>query len=158
MELKVFKIFIIMEEKKCCNCKELKKLSEFNKNKTKKDGYNTICRVCSKLRSRKYYQDNREHHKNVTSKRRKKTLKDVRIKLFEYYKTHSCIICGENDPIVLEFDHRVKESKTNDVSSLVYGGSGWSTIEKEIEKCDVMCANCHRRKTAKDFGWYKDLL
>jgi hypothetical protein len=28
-------------------------------------------------------------------------------------------------------------------------------VKNEIEKCDVRCANCHRRKTAKDFNWYK---
>jgi hypothetical protein len=147
-----------METKKCCNCKELKILSEFNKNKAKKDGYNTICRVCSNLRSKKYYEDNVDHHKKVIAKRKKKILKEVRKKIFQYYKENPCVICGENDPIVLEFDHREKGTKIKEVSSLVGSGWGWETIKKEIEKCDVMCANCHRRKTAKDFGWYKDFL
>jgi hypothetical protein len=31
----------------------------------------------------------------------------------------------------------------------------WARVRAEIEKCDVRCVNCHRRKTARDFGWLK---
>jgi hypothetical protein len=40
------------------------------------------------------------------------------------------------------------------VSALVNGKYSWSKILEEIEKCDVRCANCHRRRTAKQLGWY----
>ena len=65
-------------------------------------------------------------------------------------------MCGENDPLVLTFDH-LKDKKFNIGSAI---GSGYSIkrIESEIAKCQVMCANCHFRKTAQQFGWYKLLL
>jgi hypothetical protein len=70
--------------------------------------------------------------------------------------THPCIDCGESDPIVLEFDHREGEKKLAAVSTLMTQmKASLKTIKAEIVKCDVRCANCHRRKTAKERGWYK---
>ena len=62
--------------------------------------------------------------------------------------------CNENDPIVLEFDH-LRDKRMN-VAKLIQGGYPEKTILLEIEKCEVRCANCHRRKTAKDQGWWKN--
>ncbi len=147
-----------MEIKHCGTCSTDKETTEFNKNKSKKDGLNSICRECSKKRSKKYYKENLEHHKVETKKRSKKILKENRKKLFEYYKTHPCIDCGNSNPIVLELDHRDGVEKVDNISKLVGWGSSWDSIEKEIEKCDVRCANCHRIRTAKQFNWYKGLL
>lgn len=145
-----------METKKCCKCKEIKILTDFNKNKVKKDGYNGICRECSNLRSKKYYSDNKEHHKKVIRERAKKQILENRKKLFEYYKLNPCVDCGESDPVVLDSDHMY--DKKNNISTMVHSGNSWETINNELEKCETRCSNCHRRKTAKDFGWYKDLM
>jgi len=48
---------------------------------------------------------------------------------------------------VLEFDH-VRGQKVKNVADLVKDGVRWSLIDEEIGKCDVRCANCHRRRTA----------
>jgi hypothetical protein len=142
--------------KKCTSCKDDKFLSDFNKNKSKKDGYNNICRVCSNKRSKKYYHDNVEHHKVVIGVRRKKEVLINRQNLYNYYLEHPCVDCNENDPIVLESDHKDDANKINNVSNMVYQNS-WGTILIELEKCETRCANCHRRRTAKQFDWYKDL-
>jgi protein-arginine kinase activator protein McsA len=147
-----------MEIKHCGTCSTDKATTEFNKNKSKKDGLSSICRECSKARSKRYYTENLEHHKVEVRKRSKKTINENREKLFEYYKNNPCIDCGNSNPIVLELDHRDSVEKFDNVSNLVGGGFSWSLIEREIEKCDVRCANCHRIRTAKQFGWYKDLL
>ncbi len=54
------------------------------------------------------------------------------------------------DPIVMEFDH-VVPGKITDVSTMVRDGSPIVKIQREIAKCVVRCANCHRRKTAREF-------
>ena len=46
--------------------------------------------------------------------------------------------CGESDPIVLEFHHR--QGKGRAISEMIIGGYPNSTIQVEIDKCDVLCA------------------
>lgn len=142
--------------KTCTVCKDEKLLGEFNKNKSKKDGYNNICRICSQERSKRYYNENRDHHKEIVYNRKLNLINENRIKLFHYYETHPCIICGETDPIVLELDHRDGVDKVDNISNLM--DRCWETIQIEINKCDVRCANCHRRRTAIQQNWYKGLI
>jgi hypothetical protein len=146
-----------METKKCTICKESKLLCEFNKNKTTKDGFNNLCRECSKSISKKYYQENRERHKKIISLRNKKLIKENRQKLFDFYKNNKCIDCGNSNPIVLELDHKDDVRKTSTISNMIHSGISWKKIEEEISKCEVRCANCHRIRTSIQFGWYKDL-
>jgi hypothetical protein len=63
----------------------------------------------------------------------------------EYKATHPCVDCGEADPIVLEFDHREPSEKSFSLSDA--RRLSLSKIAAEIAKCDVRCANCHRRRT-----------
>lgn len=63
----------------------------------------------------------------------------------DYLLSHPCVDCGEADVIVLDFDH-VREKKDCDVNALVYGWSSLARLMREIAKCDVRCANCHRRR------------
>lgn len=73
--------------------------------------------------------------------------------IWDYLEKNPCITCGEDDPIVLEFDHRDPAEKVDTISRLALSAS-LATITAEIAKCDVLCAHCHRRRTAKQFGWY----
>ena len=79
-----------------------------------------------------------------------------RAKIVKYLQEHPCIDCGEKDIIVLEFDHRHGMEKVGDVAKMVFSYS-WERILLEIEKCDVRCANCHRRRTASSRGYFKTL-
>ena len=73
--------------------------------------------------------------------------------MFAYLDVHPCVDCGERDPLVLDFDHR--SDKIAEVSVLVGRGADWTTIAEEIAKCEVRCANCHRRRTAERAGGYR---
>jgi hypothetical protein len=75
-------------------------------------------------------------------------------RLWEYLLEHPCVDCGEPDPVVLDFDH-VGGVKTANVSYLLNSAAGWERVESEMKKCEVRCANCHRRKTAREQNWYK---
>jgi hypothetical protein len=78
--------------------------------------------------------------------------------VWDYLCSHPCIECGEGDPIVLEFDHREQDTKCGDISNMAGGSLGIDTLVEEIKKCDVLCANCHRRRTAKQQNWYKGIV
>lgn len=71
----------------------------------------------------------------------------IRKHLREYLSDKSCIDCGIEDPIVLDFDHREPEEKYKNVARMLSGHYSWNRILVEIQKCDLRCANCHRRKT-----------
>lgn len=136
--------------KACSKCKRTD--VEFHKNKHRVDGLQNICKLCKKEMGATYFQDSKEHHKNLNKERRQK----ARQHIWDYLKSHPCIDCGETDPIVLEFDHR--SDKVMAVSHMITAGLSIEKIDLEIAKCDIRCAHCHRRKTAKELGWYKDLI
>jgi hypothetical protein len=70
----------------------------------------------------------------------------------EFLKTHPCVDCGETDILVLEFDH-VRGKKTGNVSAMVNSAFSLEAVRREVSKCEVRCANCHRRRTAEQFRW-----
>ena len=72
-----------------------------------------------------------------------------RKRIIEFLKKHPCVDCGETELVVLEFDH-VRDKKYT-ISQILF--STWKLVKSEMDKCEVRCANCHRRKTAKYFGW-----
>ena len=95
---------------------------------------------------------NREDLYAAQKRQRERT----RVKLTEYLSNHPCEICGEDDPIVLEFDHIDPSTKHRTVSKMISGHTSWNKILNEIEKCRILCANCHRRHTYKQQGhWGK---
>ena len=71
--------------------------------------------------------------------------------LWEILTSSQCQDCGESDPIVLQFDHRDPALKLNDVGFLAKYGKRKKMLA-EIEKCDIVCANCHTRRTGAMFG------
>lgn len=80
---------------------------------------------------------------------RKGRYDELTAKIEAYLSEHPCVDCGEPDPVVLDFDH-VRGKKVACVSTMVRDSCSWNTIAAEIQKCEVRCANCHRRKTHRD--------
>jgi hypothetical protein len=126
--------------KRCCRCKAWKPLTEFNRMSKSPDGRQAQCRECN----RQYHYDNWERHMAQIKARNRRVTNDNKRRLWDYLLDHSCVDCGESDPVVLEFDHL--RDKWKNVTQLLRGHC-WETILTEIEKCDVVCANCHRRRT-----------
>ena len=134
--------------KTCKKCGKEKEYKEFSKNRRRKDGHQDNCKACIKVRDALQYANNTGRFAKWSKDRRIR----VRKLVFEYLLSHPCVECGERDIIVLEFDHRTQTTKRFDVMSATHGHS-WKTIEAEIKKCDVVCANCHKRRTAKMLNW-----
>lgn len=144
-------------EKECSKCKNLKSVDFFSKNKKKADGLQTLCKQCMKEKSQAYYQKNKDRLKQQINQKKFERVKRHKEKLFGLLTNKFCVDCNESDPIVLDFDH-VKDQKISSVTKLVEDGYSWKRILEEIKKCEVRCANCHRRKTAKEFKTYRFLM
>lgn len=65
---------------------------------------------------------------------------------------NKCKDCGFTSefPSVFDFDHTDATQKIGDISSMC-ASAGWARIEAELQKCDLVCANCHRIRTAKRY-------
>ena len=57
----------------------------------------------------------------------------------------------------MEFDHRDPSTKEMSVSEMVRSKMGIERIKREIEKCDILCSNCHKRRTAIQQNWYNKI-
>lgn len=63
-------------------------------------------------------------------------------------KNKPCMDCGNSFPAVcMDFDHRPGEVKLFNISGEGHGHP-WKDVLNEIQKCDLVCANCHRIRTA----------
>lgn len=140
--------------KRCSACKTLKPITEFNKNNSKRDGLQNACKHCHQASAAKYYKNNREKHLKLVNARNRRIYATSRAYMIHWLERHPCVDCGEDDIVVLDFDH-VRGIKCHNISSMVRQAWSLKTIENEIAKCEIRCANCHRRKTAKQFGWAK---
>ena len=142
-------------DKHCNTCNTTKPLSEFSKKGYTKSGKprtQSRCKSCQNEYTKKWYNSNKEQHKKNTAKRRDEHTFKMNIKVYEYLKENPCEECGESDPVVLDFDHINPEDKLGNICHMrTYSEQ---TLFAEIGKCRVLCANCHRRRTAKQFNWY----
>ncbi|HKU66195.1 MAG TPA: hypothetical protein VJP85_00305 [Candidatus Baltobacteraceae bacterium] len=139
--------------KKCSGCGLVLPLSEYQVRSKEKGTYRNFCRECRRQYNASYYEQHAEKYKACRSANQPRYQQRRRELLVEYLRRHPCVDCGESDPVVLELDHvtGVKQANIGDMMS----GNGWKRILSEISKCVVRCANCHRRKTARDFKWFR---
>src|SRR5208337_1681462 len=102
--------------------------------------------------SRWHYRQNKSVYKRRAREKTIETRGNVRGFISSFLSCHPCVDCGELDPVVLEFDHRPETTKQFEISEAVRRTLSIATVMREIEKCDVRCANCHRRITYKRLG------
>lgn len=133
--------------KRCSSCRELKPLEEYHRNRAKPDGLQARCRTCNIALNRQWYSDHPEAAKLRMYARERRIRNRNRRQIVEYLLEHPCVDCGEADPVVLDFDHM--RDKLCNVSFLTHTTATWARILEEISKCEVRCANCHRRRTAE---------
>lgn len=136
--------------KTCSKCREEKPLTDFNKHKAKADGLQPVCKHCACEISKSWYRDN----KNKPEVRKRYTsynadlVAALKKEVDDYKATNGCLICGEQDPCVLDFHH--PHDKDVEVS-YVRRTKNRKRLYQEIAKCVVLCSNCHRKLHAGRF-------
>ena len=89
---------------------------------------------------REWYYRNKSHAKAEVQRRKIELV----VWFAEYKSTLSCTSCGFSHPAVLDFHHIDPASKEYDISRMVTDGYSKDKILEEIDKCGVLCSNCHR--------------
>lgn len=142
---------------RCSKCKRQTKTEAFA---TYKDSKGQLRRrgICKECRG-KYATENferlqkwrREYNgQNKNKKHESDRIKRAAAKAFvdEYKSSHPCADCGRHwPPVAMDLDH-VRGSKIHSIASMVSSGYNLTLIKVEIEKCEVVCACCHRIRTA----------
>jgi hypothetical protein len=127
--------------KTCPRCSLAKKAADFPINRMRPDGRGTYCLVCQRQYCREHYRANRPSYVARAVKRHKVLLAEMRDR-----KRDPCCDCGRvYPPWCMDFDH-VRGAKRNHVSRVLQSGSR-TGVAAEIDKCDLVCANCHRTRT-----------
>lgn len=113
--------------------------TEFNK---RGNTFQSVCRKCQNEVSKKHYNDNKASYQ----KRIKERKQQLRAFIQELKTDKPCKDCGiVYHYYVMEFDHL--GDKDFEIASAANRGLSMETIEREISKCDLVCANCHRTRT-----------
>ena len=126
-------------------CGAIKPPEQFNYKYKSKGIRQKHCNICSRAEIKRHYLNNRHYYLEKARKRNLwyREMQDTYI--LGYFESHPCVDCGESDMVVLEFDH-VRGNKYGEISRLRKNNS-IERLKEEIAKCEVRCANCHRRKT-----------
>ncbi len=142
-------------EWKCYRCGEFKAAGEFSWRRRASGQRDTFCRPCRSAYGKEHYAANRARYIEQARVQKQRLGLERTTYLIEYFGSHPCLDCGETDPVVLEFDHLRDKvfSIGQDLSR-----RNWQSILSEIEKCEVVCANCHRRRTAQRRGALRAVL
>jgi len=133
------------EQLKCYRCGEVKPADEFAWRRRRKLQRDSFCRPCRSAYGREHYLANKQRYiAQAATSKRKLILERTRY-LLEYFIVNPCSDCGETDPVVLELHHRDPKTKSFDIGN-GFASHVWTAVLAEIDKCDVVCANCHRRR------------
>lgn len=128
--------------RECRTCKVIKPLIEYGVRRASKDGLMTECKSCNILKQKKYYKDNKTYFLDRNRELRASNREKYRLTK----EGKPCANCGGTFPQeCMDYDHRGHKSKRLCVAQML--GYSWHVIQAEIDKCDLVCANCHRIKT-----------
>jgi len=110
--------------KVCTTCKQQKLPSDFAIDKRRSDGRNPQCRRCQ-----------------LDAKKRKRALNKQKA---VDYLGGKCMDCGITSECldIFDFHHRNPSEKEESLNRLV--NTEWDKIQTELDKCDLLCSNCHK--------------
>ena len=152
--------------KTCNRCDVVKPLKQFPKSILKdKEGiprrkyYWALCLKCKLVHQPSNQRIKKENEKDnrfkYSKQRRKRAVLRNKQFVFELLSKSNCTDCNTDDWRLLEFDHLPQFEKKKDISKLMLHGIAISTIKKEIEKCEIVCCNCHALRTMKRGGFWR---
>lgn len=132
--------------RRCTTCGIEQPLEEFARKDPRKGTRSTRCKACQREYTRRWYVSNAERVKQAARARRRTTVPPGRAIVLQA-KDAPCADCGQLlAPEAMDFDH-VRGMKVREISRMEKCAD-LDALHEEIAKCDVVCANCHRTRTA----------
>lgn len=130
--------------KKCNKCGQLKENEFYSKNPSRKDGLNSRCKTCQSEYIKQHYLKRKEYYVSkakLSNQRKSEWLREIK----NLYKI-ACVECGYDKHVeALDFHHKDRETKSFDINQAK--SQSKKAIIEELNKCEVLCANCHRIRT-----------
>ena len=120
-----------VKEKRCSTCHKWKQYSKFTTDKRKNDGYDYRCKICERLRKKKYDRQ------------------DYRIKdqAYDHYGGYVCVCCGETEPKFLTIDHINNDGAEHRKRMRATPGPrniySWLKKHNYPEGFQILCMNCN---------------
>jgi len=130
--------------RRCGRCRHHLPIECFNRHG---DGLQWWCRSCFAA----YFRERGDVHRRQSYAAKLARAQALSAQVLDHLRRHPCADCGEADPVVLEFDHLGE--KTASVAELVSRTASMTAVDAEMALCEVVCANCHRRRTAIRGRW-----
>jgi hypothetical protein len=148
-------MFVPGELRACGRCGQRKPAAEFAWRRKARGQRDNYCRPCRADYKRQHYSAHRERYVANATQRKRTTSRERASLLVAFFRDRPCADCGESDPLVLEFDHLAH--KSFNIAKGIRDHS-WQSVLDEISKCEVVCANCHRRRTALRGGFARAVV
>ena len=130
-----------METKICSKCKRELPLENFRWKNKAQGKKHSQCKKCQSKQEHQHYIESKE--RRIQVRERADWSKENNTTLVDYYRSLGCKKCGDKRFYVIDFHHRNSNEKDGTINHMIKSTS-YDTLKKEIEKCDVLCANCHR--------------
>lgn len=118
------------ETRKCKKCGKELPISDFDEGRHQ-------CKECRREYRRQHRKEKPEIHRAQQTRRQK------RVKDWLYDMKKPCIICGESEPVCIDFHHKDPNEKEFTIGKHQSRSKEW--LIKEINKCVCLCSNCHRK-------------
>ena len=143
-----------MSRKLCGKCGKRRNITEFVVKYVATGRLNSYCRKCQSEYHRVYYTKHRKEYL-IKNQRNRAYNNAVIVSLILSMKSSPCADCGGSfEPVAMDFDHAFGDKKY-DISAMMRTQSSFDLILEEVSKCEVVCACCHRVRTAVRGGGYK---
>ena len=135
----------------CKVCGFVGDYGDFPKDRSRPSGYRNICKLCWAAKARTYRSDNPERALRIAKRSTQKkdkhipglSYKEKREILDDIKRSRACYFCQEDEPVALDFHHRDPNEKDFTVSAEIH--KTINQLLEEVAKCEVICANCHRK-------------
>lgn len=129
----------------CSRCQQDKEEAEFSSKGRGKLQY--FCRFCVNAYNKEYYAQNKARYIEK-ARRRNAQQRQILKSIIEEAKSRPCTDCGvQYPPWIMDFDHIDGAIKTDNIADMGRWAMSEETLLREIAKCEVVCANCHRQRT-----------